>query len=266
MSNIPLFQVDELTFSYPGTPVLNGLSATLSAGKFYGIIGPNGCGKTTLLDLFTGAKTPQTGSILFRGQPIGAYRKRVLAQQLALVPQEFNTGFGFTVEEIVMMGRHPHIGRFAAPAAEDWELVEQAMDDIGIKKLRHRLLTSLSGGQKQRAVVARALAQNTPVLLFDEATASLDIKYSLHIFQLARNLVNAGQRTIIAVIHDLNLAAAYCDHLIFLDRGTIVANGPTEDILTAELIDRIFNVSSKIGWDEYSGCLQVQFAYRNEKP
>lgn len=263
MSSHPLFVLEDIHFQYPQTVVLTGISLSLTPGRFYGIIGPNGSGKTTLLDLLTGNRTPQKGSISFLGSPLSSFKKRALAQQLALVPQEFDTGFGFTVEEIVMMGRHPHISRFSSPARHDWQLVDQAMSQIGIAPLRDRLTTSLSGGQKQRTVVARALAQNTPVLIFDEATSSLDIKYTLQIFRLVHRLVRDEQRTIIAVIHDLNLAAAYCDHLIFLNKGTIVAEGPTEEVLNTDTIHKVFDVSSEIKRDGFSGCLQIRFPYRN---
>jgi len=261
MSDEPLFVIEDLHFHYPNSPVLSGISLALQPGRFYGIIGPNGSGKTTLLDLLTGSKTPQDGSITFNGKPLSSYSKRDIARQLALVPQEFDTGFGFTVEEIVLMGRHPHIRRFSPPSPRDWQLVDQAMQQIGIEQFRDRLATSLSGGQKQRAVVARALAQDTPILLFDEATSSLDIKYTLQIFRLAHDLVTREQRTVIAVIHDLNLAAAYCDHLIFLDKGTIVADGPTETTLTGDLIQQVFGVSAEIKKDTLNGCLQVRFPY-----
>jgi iron complex transport system ATP-binding protein len=261
MNNNMLFALDNVSFAYGKSPVLHSINLTLEAGKFYGVVGPNGCGKTTFLDLLTGSKIPLTGTIAFKGKPLSSYSKRNLARQLALVPQEFDTGFGFTVEEIVLMGRHPHIDRFSSPSEEDWRLVDQAISCIGIGNLRERYTNSLSGGQKQRAVVARALAQNGPVLLFDEATSSLDVKYTLQIFNIARKLVQAEGRTVIAVIHNLNLAAAYCDEIIFIKDGRIVQHGPTAETMTATTIGAVFDVQARVSIDSFNNSRQVSFQY-----
>lgn len=264
MSNIDLYTLGDVSFAYGPTPVLQDVSLSLVPGKFYGLIGPNGCGKTTFLDLLTGCKKQLTGTIDYNGKALSSYSKKSLAQQLALVPQEFDTGFGFTVEEIVLMGRHPHIDRFSAPSQQDWFLVDQAMECIGITGLRDRYTNSLSGGQKQRAVVARALAQNAPVLLFDEATSSLDVKYTLQIFNIARKLVQTEKRTVIAVIHNLNLAAAYCDYSIFMKDGRIARHGPTADTMTAETIAEVFDVQAQVGFDPFNHTRQVSFQYFNQ--
>ncbi|MGB3223861.1 MAG: ABC transporter ATP-binding protein [Desulforhopalus sp.] len=260
-SPAPLYTLKEVSFAYGTAPVLQDVNLTLQPGKFYGVIGPNGCGKTTFLDLLTGIKSQRTGNILYKGKEIGSYSKRKLAQQLALVPQEFDTGFGFTVEEIVLMGRHPHIDRFSTPSHKDWLIVDQAMEYIGIGELRDRYTNNLSGGQKQRAVVARALAQNAPVLLFDEATSSLDIKYTLQIFNIARELVRKEKRTVIAVMHNLNLAAAYCDYSIFMKDGRIAKHGPTAKTMTAETISDVFDVRAKVAFDSFNQAQQVSFQY-----
>ncbi len=257
----PLFDLKDVSFAYGTTPVLDDVNLTLQRGKFYGIVGPNGCGKTTFLDLLTGTKKQLTGTILYKGKELNHYSKRNLAQQLALVPQEFDTGFGFTVEEIVLMGRHPHIDRFSSPSENDWLCVDRAIECIGIGNLRDRYTNSLSGGQKQRAVVARALAQNAPVLLFDEATSSLDVKYTLQIFNIARSLVQTEERTVVAVIHNLNLAAAYCDQLIFMKDGQIFRHGPTAETMTAETIAQVFDVQAKVVIDPFNKAQQVSFQY-----
>ncbi|MBW1635639.1 MAG: ABC transporter ATP-binding protein [Deltaproteobacteria bacterium] len=261
MNNHPLYDIADISFGYDATPVLQDLSFTLESGKFYGIVGPNGCGKTTLLDLLIGNRIPLSGSVSFKGKIVSSYHRRTLAQQISLVPQEFDTGFGYTVEEIVLMGRHPYISRFASPSAEDWQRVDQAMKTIGIDDLKNRYTNELSGGQKQRTVVARALAQNTDVLIFDEATSSLDVKYSLEIFNVARRLVLDKGRTVIAVIHNLNLAAAYCDKLLFMKDGKIACYGPTAEVMTPETIAGVFDISSKVSHDPYSRTLQVNFRY-----
>ena len=261
MSEPSLFSIEGMSFAYTGPLVLDDITLDLPAGRFYGIVGPNGCGKTTFLDLLTGNKEPRSGSIKFQGKPLPAFDKRQLARQLALVPQEFDTGFGFTVEEIVLMGRHPHIDRFSSPAEKDWQLVDQAMAAIGVTDMRDRYTNTLSGGQKQRVVVARALAQDTPVLLFDEATSSLDINYTLQIFNLARNLVRNEGRTVIAVIHNLNLAAAYCDFLIFMKNGRLQQFGPTPETMTAATIAEVFDVRVNVSIDPYNQAHQVSFQY-----
>ena len=255
----------DLCFSYGKAATLKDISVTLETGKFYGIIGPNGCGKTTFLDLLTGNKKPSSGSVTLFGAPLSDYSKRDLALQLALVPQEYDTGFGFSVEEVILMGRHPHIPRFSSPTAVDWKNVDKAMEVIGITELRDRYTGTLSGGQKQRTIVARALAQATPLLLFDEATSSLDIKYTLQIFNLARELVEKQNRTIIAVMHNLNLAAAYCDEVLIMDDGQIVRSGAITETLTPEIIKEVFEVESTLAWDEYNQTQQINFRYRTDE-
>jgi iron complex transport system ATP-binding protein len=257
----PVFTLENLTFGYGESPVLHDISLSLERGKFYGIIGPNGCGKTTFLDLLIGNRKPGRGSIFFMDKKIRDYPRKELAHRIALVPQEFSTGFEYTVEEIVLMGRHPYIPRFGSPSREDWNHVSNAMKTIGIFRERNRHFTELSGGQKQRAVVARAFAQNTPVLLFDEATASLDIKYTLQIFNVAKKLVKTEKRTIIAVIHDLNLAAGYCDEILFMREGRVHHFGATRQVMTPENILDVFGVRANVSGRQQGGNLQVNFHY-----
>ncbi len=263
MNNSPLYDIANVSFAYDTALVLADLCLQLQRGRFYGVVGPNGCGKTTFLDLLIGNRTPKSGSIFFQNKPLPSYRRRDLAHRISLVPQEFNTGFGYTVEEVVLMGRHPYIKRFGSPSAEDWHRVNGAMETIGISELKYRETSELSGGQKQRAVVARALAQDTDVLIFDEATSSLDIKYTLQIFNVARKLVKKENRTVIAVIHDLNLAAAYCDEIIFMKNGRIQQHGRTEKVMTPETILDVFGVNTEVSRDPFSQTRQISFQYRD---
>jgi iron complex transport system ATP-binding protein len=261
MSTAGGFSLTGVSFAYGETPALADLDITLQPGRFYGIVGPNGCGKTTFLDLLTGGKRPDQGSVFFRDRPVAEYRRRDLARLVALVPQDFAIDFAFTVQEVVLMGRHPHIGRFASPGAEDWRQVDAAMAAIGISHFKDRFVNELSGGEKQRVVVARALAQQTPYLLFDEATSSLDVQYTMQIFNVARRLVWEEGRTVIAVIHNLNLAAAYCDELIFMQSGKVAACGPTDAVLEASTIKKVFGVESRVAFDEFSNSKQISFRY-----
>ena len=255
------YKVSELGFAYDGHPALVDVNLDLGAGKFYGLVGPNGCGKTTFLDLLTGNKSPDSGMVSYNNCPVVDLNRRDFARQVALVPQDFGIGFAFTVEEVVLMGRHPYIKRFGAPSAEDRRMVDAAMELIGIDNFRNRYVNELSGGEKQRVVVARALAQDTPVILFDEATSNLDVKYTLQIFNVARKLVQDEGRTVIAVIHNLNLAAAYCDEVIFMKEGRIVDHGPTDQVMVPETIKNVFGVESRVQLDPFSNTHQISFKY-----
>ncbi len=255
------YVISNAGYAYESNQALQDLNATLPTGKFYGVVGPNGCGKTTFLDLLVGSKDPNQGTVSFCGKNLNEFRRRDLARQVALVPQDFAISFAFTVEEIVLMGRHPYIKRFGSPMTRDWKLVEDAMDTIGINQFKKRYVNELSGGEKQRVVVARALAQDTPVLLFDEATSNLDIKYTLQIFNVAHNLVKQEGRTVIAVIHNLNLAAAYCDEILFMNKGKLVQHGPVSEVMTPEIIRAVFGVQSKVRLDPFNKSQQVSFKY-----
>ena len=255
-----LFHLKNASFAYGGKTILQNLSCSLTENSFYGLVGPNGSGKSTLLDLLSGNKEAG-GELTFRDRPLSTYNHRELASEIALVPQEFSINFDFTVQEVVMMGRHPHIPRFANPDDKDRQKVQSVMKALGITALKDRLLTRLSGGEKQRVIVARALAQDTPVLILDEATASLDIHHSIKILQTVKNLVTSHNGTVIAAIHDLNLAAAYCDTIIMLDQGKLARIGTPEETLTSELIGQIFDIESQPYFDKFAGVGQVAFRY-----
>ena len=257
-----LFSGAGVAAGYGERMVFDDLTFTLAPGRFYGLLGPNGAGKTTLIDLLLANLAPRSGEVLFRGLPLGSYRRAALALEIALVPQEFRLNFDFTVREVVMMGRHPHLPRFASPGERDRLLVDQALVELGIADLQDRLVTRLSGGEQQRVVVARALAQDTPVLMLDEATSSLDIRHSLHILKvLKRRCREEGERTIIAAIHDLNLAAAYCDEILLLEQGRLLAMGAPEEVLQPEMIRRVFAVDCQAFAAPGSGAYQLAYRY-----
>jgi len=231
----------------------------LRHGRCTGILGPNGSGKTTLLDLLAGLQPLRSGSIKFQGRPLAAWPKKHLARLLAVVPQDFMVRFGFSVREVVEMGFHPRLHRFASPSQADQELIDQALTATGIAALADRPVTQLSGGEKQRVAVARALAQRPAVLLLDEATSNLDIHHSLELLRLIRDYFERQAMQVVAVMHDLNLAASFCDYLIFLKEGRVACQGPTEEVLTPETIRAVYGVEAEVTTSAFTNCQQVSF-------
>jgi ABC-type cobalamin/Fe3+-siderophores transport system ATPase subunit len=253
------FDLKSVDFYYADKKIIDDFTLTLRPGRFYGIIGPNGSGKTTILDLLCKHRRPQSGEVLYQGINIGRYSKRQLSREIALVPQNFYINFPYTVEQVVMMGRYPHIPRFSAPSAADCRIVEDMMARTQISGFTDRLITELSGGERQRVIFARALVQDTPVLILDEATSNLDINYSLCLLNIAAQRVKQQANTVIAVMQDINLAATYCDYLIFMTGGKIAAHGLTAEVLNPDTIAAVFGVKSRVYPDSYCGALQVVF-------
>jgi iron complex transport system ATP-binding protein len=254
-----LFELQNISFAYGEKTIIDNLSLKIRPGKFYGIIGPNGCGKTTVLDLLCRNKGPVSGRILYQGKSLTRYSRKQLALEIGLVPQDFNINFPFTVQEIVMMGRYPHIPRFNAPSAEDRRMVENTMVKTDVLDFKYRPVTALSGGERQRVVIARALAQDPAVLLLDEATSSLDIGHALNLMSVAAEKVAKNAQTVVAVMQDINLAALFCNYLIFMKQGHIVTHGVTETVLTSDTILDVFEVESQVFEDTFSGCRHVVF-------
>lgn len=253
------FNLNHIGFQYDDCKVIDDIDIALASGFFYGIIGPNGSGKTTLVDLLSRHRQPTFGSIDYNGKRLVEYSKSELSREIALVPQNFYINFPFTVKEIVMMGRYPHIARFSAPSVEDVDIVRHVMEKTQTQAFQDRYITELSGGERQRVVFARALAQETPVLILDEATSNLDIRFSINLLKLAAGRVKDEGKTVIAVMQDINLAAGYCDYLIFMSNGHIAAHGKTEDVLNPDTIRSVFQVDAKVYAESYSNSLQVVF-------
>lgn len=234
-------EVKDLCFAYNGRDVLSDVSFPVKEGKVTGIIGPNGSGKSTLLRLICGALTPRSGAVTLAGKDVRGYAPKMLARTVALVPQHSQTDFDFTVLDVVLMGRHPWLGRFRYETAGDLDVARESMAQSGIAHLADRSVTRLSGGEWQRVVIARAFAQRTQVLLLDEPVSNLDIRHQLGVMELVRASADKDGVTAVCVLHDLNLALHYCDSIAMLDGGRLRAFGPPSCV-TEEAVEEAYGV------------------------
>jgi len=259
-----MLNVQDAWFGYDDRQaVLKNVSLSVPPGAIVGILGPNGSGKTTLLRLLAGTRHPQRGAVTLDGAPVGRASRAELARRLAVVPQETQLAFDYTVGEVAMMGRYPHLGAFEIEGPRDAAVVEEALASTGTAHLAHRLFATLSGGEKQRVVIAAALAQLTSdirqkadaadapagearYLLLDEPTASLDLAYQLEIAALLKRLHDERRAAIVISTHDISLAGTLCDTLILMRDGAIVASGPVDDVLTPANLQRVYDVETEI--------------------
>lgn len=244
--------IDGVTVEAARTRLVDDVRLTVDSGAFVGLVGPNGSGKSTLLRSVYRALRPTGGAVRLDGDDLHAMDPRAAARALAALPQESSADFDFTVAEVVAMGRLPHRGR---TAASDREICARAMEHTGVAHLADRGLLSLSGGEKQRVLIARALAQQPQVLVLDEPTNHLDIAHQLDILSLVRD----SGVTVLAALHDLNLAAAHCDVLYVIDGGRIVASGPPHDVLQPELLAQTFGVRAHPVRHPATGAVQLLF-------
>lgn len=245
-------RTENLTVCYGTNTVLDGVSLTLPAGKTTALLGPNGCGKSTLLNCFSRLLIPQSGSVFLGDKPINAFSSRQLARRLALLPQHHLAPEGITVQELVSYGRNPWLSLWGRLSVEDNAQVNDAMSQTRIQHLADRRLTALSGGQRQRAFLAMVLAQNTPVVLLDEPTTYLDINHQVELMRLMGELRAQG-KTVVAVLHDLNQASRYCDSLVVMANGQVMAQGTPEEVMNPGLLRTVFSVDTEIHPEPVSG-------------
>ncbi|HYM53292.1 MAG TPA: ABC transporter ATP-binding protein [Candidatus Dormibacteraeota bacterium] len=243
----PLCAVVGVSFGYPlpdggRRQVLGGMDLKLARGELVALVGTNGSGKTTLLRLLSGVLTPDAGEVRFDGRPIGDWRKVELARRVTVLPQQLELPVGFRVAELVEMGRAPHARRLFGSTADDEQAVARALADADALDLAHRFADELSGGERQRVLVAMALAQEPELLLMDEPTLHLDLAHQVAVLSTIRRLRVQRGLTVLAVLHDLNLAAAFAPRVVVLDGGAVGADGPPGDVLTPALVERAFGV------------------------
>ncbi len=253
--------VIDLDVSYGARKILEAISFHADAGEILGIIGPNGSGKTTLLKAMSRIVAPNNGEVYLNDHNMDELDFRELAQQVAVVPQDISINFEYTVRDIVMMGRHPYIGRFSSETAADLEICDRAMHLAKVAHLADASVHEISGGERQRVLIARALAQEPKILLLDEATSNLDISHQIEILNIIRDL--AGTTTVISVFHDLNLAAYYCDRLIMLKEKRIFAVGTPKDVLTRETLDAVYGIDALVKIHPLTGKPYILPVYAN---
>lgn len=233
-------EVVGIDVSYGAKKVLEAVSLYAEKGEILGIIGPNGAGKTTLINAMSRIVTPENGEVYLNARNLDSFSFREMAQQVAVVPQGISISFDYTVRDIVMMGRHPYIGRLSSATSHDLEVCDRAMRLANVTHLAGSSVNEISGGERQRVLIARALAQEPKILLLDEATSNLDISHRIEILNIIRNLTD--EITVISVFHDLNLAAYYCDRLIMLKEKKVFAIGEPGDVLTRETINAVYGI------------------------
>jgi iron complex transport system ATP-binding protein len=262
-----MLQAADVAFGYPGarrgtTPVLRGVSMEIPSESFVGILGPNGSGKTTLLRMLAGLLRPSRGRVLLDGADLAGANRPALARRMAVVPQETQLAFEYSVIEVVLMGRYPHLGAFEIEGPADFAIAREALAATGTLALEDRPFGTLSGGEKQRVIIAAALAQisgaaGSGILLLDEPTVALDLAYQLELADLLRDLQRRRPMAIAVSTHDLNFAAGLCRTLVLLKNGEVLAAGPTEDVLTPAGIRSLYGVESDVSRHPDTGRLIV---------
>ena len=247
-------RTEDIELSYGTSRILNGISLEADHREFVGLLGPNGSGKSTFLRCVYRVLQPDAGAVFLDDEPVREMTYKESARKVAVLAQHNYYNFDFTVREVVMMGRSPHKKTLQRDTAEDLAIVEHSLETVHMRSFADRSFSTLSGGEQQRVILARALAQQTPCLVLDEPTNHLDITYQLELMRIVKKL----DVTVVAAVHDLNIAAMFCDRLYMLQEGKIVAEGTPEEVLTRERIEEIYHVKSEIVRDG-NGCMHILF-------
>jgi len=262
--NSHVLSLAEICYRVGERAILKRISLKIVSGELIAIVGPNGGGKSTLLHVMAGLLPATEGVVTIDGRPIAQFTRKAIARQIALLPQQARIDFGFVVHDVVRMGRHPHLGRFSPPSAADEAVVHQAMEVTTTLPLAQRIITEVSGGERQLILLAQSLAQEPRFLLLDEPTANLDIAHQCHVIELLQRLAEEGIG-IVAVIHDLSMAIRCFRRLVLIHQGTVEGDGSPVDVLSVEMISRIFRVQARLYEDQASGTPLLWFpVYKKE--
>ena len=253
-------QVKNLRFSIDNKEILKDISFDIPKGSFVGIIGPNGSGKSTLLKNIYRLYKPSSGKIILDNKDLSKMKDKECAKEIAVLAQESNSQFDFTVDQIVKMGRYPYKSVIEDYSKDDLKMVLEMLKKVGLDDYSYRSFSNLSGGEKQRALIARALVQNTDFLILDEPTNHLDIGYQIQLMDLVKSM----NITTLSAIHDMNIASMYCDYLIVMKDGQIKKFGNVEEVITSETLKEIFGVNAYVGKNPINQKLQVSFMHTHE--
>lgn len=268
MSNSELSRIDiENLVWKPGKrtePILNQVNAVLTQGRFYGILGPNGAGKTSLVRQLLRLKESDGGRIAFDGNDIKRIRRDDMARALAFLPQNIKADIDFTVFDIVAMGREPHRRRFAPLGTHDMRCISEAMEFTNCTALKDKSISVLSGGERQRVMIARTIAQDTPWIILDEPVSNLDIKHQTELMKVLDRLRRSKGKTVVAILHDLNLAAMFCTHIILMKNGRIYMEGSTDEVLTGENLKDVYGMEFDFISDGSKGHNYIVPRYKDE--
>ena len=250
---MPVIEARNVNFSYAAKPVMENVSFVIDEAQIVAVIGPNGSGKTTLLKIINGMLFPVSGQMFVDGKETGRWRRKEIAQKVAIVSQETSLIFPFFAEEIVLMGRFPHLGSYSFEDKKDYKIIRESMEKTDTLSFANRRFSELSAGERQRVLIARALAQEPKILLLDESTVFLDIKHQAQFLALLRQLNLEQKLTVIFVTHDINLAAQNANRIILLDSGKIYAIGNSAEVITAANIKEVYDVDILVDQNPQNG-------------
>ncbi|UYP00161.1 ABC transporter ATP-binding protein [Oceanotoga sp. DSM 15011] len=241
-----ILETVNLNYSINEHEILKNVNLCFEEGKFYGILGPNGAGKSTFIDIISAIKNNYKGKVFLNGKNIKELHLKEVAKMISLVPQNFYLDFPFSIKEILLMGRHPHKKFLKGYSEEDYLMVDKIYNKFNFNLLNNNSVMELSGGEKQRVFFAKALVQDTPIVLLDESTSNLDIYYTHMLLKDMKNLVKTQNKTVISIFHDINCAINYCDELIFMKNGQIITKGPLSETINEDNLFNLYNMNFKI--------------------
>lgn len=252
-----MLQIKDLRYTIEGKEILKGVNLDIKKGSFVGIIGPNGCGKTTLLKNIYRELKPSAGAVYIGGIEVSGIKNKELSKIMSVVVQEHNMEFDFTVKEVINMGRFSKVGRFGFADEADENIIDDCLDKVGMLKMADRKFLSLSGGEKQRVMIGLALCQKTELIILDEPTNHLDIKYQLNIIHMIRHL----GATVLTTIHDMNIAGTYCDYIYAMKEGNVVKQGTVKQVFSESFFREVFGVEAYVYENPRNNKINISYLH-----